>query len=313
MKIDRALAAAALLLASSGLYAYQIIEGRYRVETSPGVFQDQLVVRCDDGRTLTVPWETRLAEACSEGLMGEPLPKAARTPQAAARAAGAPPAEPTQKGAKPAPDAPATPTAAALLLDEQTQKDAMLAQVRAQFGNVPVPEHYIEFKPGVDGLSMRFLPPLSDILKKYETCRRARDLSADCAGERDRALTKLSDSASQSAPAKPAKLPAASSKPQAAAPEVPAQPPRSAPSGTPPAQPDATGQAVQPAAPAPLDRAAAEQKIGEEYALCMRAKPKFECEQARAKALSELDKPKAGKPKRAAKQAGMPPKLATAQ
>jgi hypothetical protein len=40
----------------------------------------------------------------------------------------------------------------------------------------------------------------------------------------------------------------------------------------------------------------AEQKIAEDYAWCMRAKPKFECEQARAKALSALSKPKPGKP-----------------
>jgi hypothetical protein len=45
----------------------------------------------------------------------------------------------------------------------------------------------------------------------------------------------------------------------------------------------------------------------------MRAKPKFECEQARAKALSALDKPKpAAKPKRPAKQAAAP-NVATAR
>ena len=50
MKFDRAVVASALLLASGGLHAYQIIEGRYRVEVSPGTYEDQLVVRCDDGR-----------------------------------------------------------------------------------------------------------------------------------------------------------------------------------------------------------------------------------------------------------------------
>jgi hypothetical protein len=314
MKIDRALAAAALLLASGALHAYQIIEGRYRVETSPGVFQDLLVVRCDDGRTLTVPWETRLAEACNEGLMGEPLPKAAGKPPVQTVAAA--PATAAAEPAKPAPSAPVATqaeAAPALLMDEQTQKEAMLAQVRSQFGNVP--EQYIEFKPGADGLSMRFLPPLSDILKKYEACRRARDLSADCGGERDRALARLTNTAAPAAAARgtrPEKQQAAAQKPQPAAPDAPrssaaiaapaaTQAPATQAAATPapaPAQPAA--QALAPATP---ERAAVEQKIGEDYAWCMRAKPKFECEQARAKALSELDRPKNGKTKRPAKQA----------
>ena len=309
MQIDRALAAAALVLASGALHAYQIVEGRYRVETSPGVFQDQLIVRCDDARTLTVPWETKLAEACSEGLMGEPLPKAASRPQPTSAA----PAAPLQNAEKPAPTAPvaiATEATPASLLDEKAQKDAMLSQVRAQIGNVP--EHYIEFKPGADGLSMRFLPPLSDIVKKYETCRRARDLSADCGGERDRALAKLSEGSVQSSASRPDKPSAPAHKSQAAATDTSAQPPRSAAVATPPAQPDPARPAVQPP-PATPDRAAAEQRIGEDYAWCMRSKPKFDCEQARAKALSALEQPKAGKTKRAGKQAGLTPKVATAQ
>ena len=79
----RILVAVALAFASHALLAYQIVEGRYRVETSPGVFEDQLVVRCDDGRTLTVPWETRLAETCGEGLMGERVGKPGKSPAAA--------------------------------------------------------------------------------------------------------------------------------------------------------------------------------------------------------------------------------------
>jgi hypothetical protein len=320
MKTDRVAVAAALLLASAllpvstELRAYQIIEGRYRVEVSPGVFEDQLVVRCDDGRTLTVRWETKLAEACGESLMGGPAPKAARAaaPSPAPKAAQSPQAAPQTKTAPEPPAAAATPAG---LLDEQSQKDAMLAQVRAQFGDVP--EHYVEFKPGPDGLSMRFLPPLSDILKKYEMCRKVRETRADCAADRDNAIAKLSATRPPAAAgtdkgvdkanpavagddkslAPPAKAAAPSETPAAASPQAHAAP----------AQPDA-------AAAAAADRVAAEQKILEEYTWCMRAKPKFECEQARAKALSALDKPKpAAKPKRAPKQAAAPNVAATAR
>ncbi|HXV06896.1 MAG TPA: hypothetical protein VD791_02620 [Burkholderiales bacterium] len=322
MKTTRVAVAAALLLASAllpvstELRAYQIIEGRYRVEVSPGVFEDQLVVRCDDGRTLTVRWETKLAEACGESLMGGPAPKAARAaaPSPAPKAAQSPQAAPQTKTAPEPPPAAATPAG---LLDEQSQKDAMLAQVRAQFGDVP--EHYVEFKPGPDGLSMRFLPPLSDILKKYEMCRKVRETRADCAADRDNAIAKLSatrppaaagtdkavdkanpavagDDKSLAPPAKAA-APSETPAPAAASPQAHAAP----------AQPDA-------AAAAAADRVAAEQKILEEYTWCMRAKPKFECEQARAKALSALDKPKpAAKPKRAPKQAAAPNVAATAR
>ena len=312
MKLDRALAAAALLLASGASHAYQIIEGRYRVETSPGVFQDLLVVRCDDGRTLTVPWETKLAEACNEGLMGERLPKAAAKPQAPVVTAAAPP---IQETAIPVPVvAPSTQsaTAPALLMDEQAQKEAMLAQVRMQFGNLP--EQYIDFKPGADGLSMRFLPPLSDIIKKYEACRRARDLSADCGGERDRALAKLTNNVAP--PAAAAGGTPRADKAQVAHKAQPAageSPRGSAAAAAPATLPEAAQPAVQAPAPAMPDRAATEQKIGEDFASCMRAKPKFECEQARAKALGEFDRPKNGKTKRPAKQAAsVSGKVATA-
>ena len=50
-------------------------------------------------------------------------------------------------------------------------------------------------------------------------------------------------------------------------------------------------------------RAAAERKIADDYAACMRAKPKFDCEQSRAKALSALEAPKPAKPQRPRKQA----------
>lgn len=320
MKTDRAVVAAALLLASSGLHAYQIIEGRYRVEVSPGTFEDQLVVRCDDGRTLTVAWETKLAEACGENLMGGARSKPARAAPASPAPKAAQTAQP-DKGAK----TPVEPTVAgnspAALFDEQSQKEAMLAQVRAQFGNVP--ERFIEFKPGADGLSMRFLPPLSDILKKYEMCRRARAPRTDCAADRDRAIAKLTDALPPAAaiddkPATPAAKvapPAESPVPAAASADV-----HPAPIETPPPAKSAEtlSAPVQPAPAAPaaapaLDRAAAEQKILEDYTWCMRAKPKFECEQARARALSTLDKPKpAGKAKRPGKQAAAP-NVATAR
>jgi hypothetical protein len=342
MKTDRVVVAAALLLGSallpvsSDLHAYQIIEGRYRVEVSPGVFEDQLVVRCDDGRTLTVSWETKLAEACGESLMGGPAPKGARA-AAAGPAPKAPQSPQAAPEAKTAPEPPAAVAVPAGLLDEQSQKDAMLAQVRAQFGDVP--ERYVEFKPGPDGLSMRFLPPLSDILKKYEMCRKVRETRADCAADRDKAIAKLSGApppaaagtekaaagaekaaaGTEKAAAGTEKVlgnadPAVAGDEKSPAPPVKAAAPREAPppaatspQGPAPAQPDA-------AAAAAADRAAAEQKILEEYTWCMRAKPKFECEQARAKALSALDKPKpAAKPKRPPKQAAAPNVAATAR
>ena len=50
-------------------------------------------------------------------------------------------------------------------------------------------------------------------------------------------------------------------------------------------------------------RAAAERKIADDYATCMRAKPKFDCEKSRAKALSALEAPKPAKTQRPRKQA----------
>jgi hypothetical protein len=271
MKTQHAIAATALWLLAAGANAYQIVEGRYRVEVAPGVFQDQLVVRCDDGESITVPWDTKLAEACGESLMGESSPQRRVSKS---------------------------------LADDKAQQEAMLTQVRAQFGNVS--ERYVEFKPGPDGLAMRFRPPMSDILKKYELCRKSRDRSADCAAERDRALAALG--------------PAGTTPPLKDAPSRAAQPELQSPSGAAPAPPRVAvmpaSNSVARAAPEPskamqlppsqppaADRAAAEQRIAAEHSSCMRAKPKYECEQARAKALSALDKPaaKPAKAKRAAK------------
>jgi hypothetical protein len=45
---------------------------------------------------------------------------------------------------------------------------------------------------------------------------------------------------------------------------------------------------------------AAEQKINQDYMACMRAKPKFDCDQARTKSTAALDKPKVAKPRKSA-------------
>jgi hypothetical protein len=61
----------------------------------------------------------------------------------------------------------------------------------------------------------------------------------------------------------------------------------------------------EPAPAAPLrrrpDRAAREEKIAQDYASCMRARPKFECETARSAAIKALDAPPKAKSKSAAK------------
>jgi hypothetical protein len=311
----RILVAVALASASPLLYAYQIVEGRYRVETAPGVFEDQLVVRCDDGRTLTVPWETRLAEACGEGLMGERTGRTARMqtpPPAEAAAAISEDAE--GPAAAPASAQPAT------LFDESAQREAMLAQIRAQFGDIP--ERYIEFKPGPDGLSMRLLPPLNEIVKKYEACRRARQPGVQCAAMRDQAVAKLQEAPATSAAAappapavpraKPAKSGSAGKATAAtgdtaetaavtasAAPASGNSAAASAPQQAAAADPRTDPPSSTPA-PGALDRAGMEQKIAEDHALCMRLKPKFECEQARSRALGRLDRPKPVKPARVA-------------
>ena len=63
--MNRFLLFAALFLAGPA-QAYVILESKYRVEVKPGMFQDQLVLKCDNGRKITVPWEARLSEACGE-------------------------------------------------------------------------------------------------------------------------------------------------------------------------------------------------------------------------------------------------------
>ena len=309
MKPITLLAAGALALAGSDLLAYQILESRFHVEVAPDKYVDQLVLRCEDGRQITVPWQSKLAEACGEDLMGN-----VTTPPAKA--------------------------ASAATIDEQ-QKQAMMEQLRSQYGNIS--EKQVEFFSGPTGISTRFKPPIVEILKKYESCRRAQKDKAFCAGERDKALARLADpkpapaathapeaeaagretvaaataadatarspgvaapspeAASQAAPA-PARVEAAAQAkpaPQAAAQPVKPEPAPQAAAQTPKAQPaPPAADTAPPAPPSEAEaRAAAEQKILQEYMACMRAKPKFECDQARAKAVSALDKPKAAQKK----------------
>jgi len=267
-----------------------------------------------------------------------------------AKAAAAPPADPADPALKvdvapaPAATAPAAGHTPGVLFDENGQREAMLAQVRAQLGDVP--ERYIEFKPGPDGLSMRWLPPLSEIMRKYEACRRAREPGAQCGAVRDQAIAKLSEpSAAPAAAAAPtpaaatartrpgktkasakgeaaAPIPdaAAAHEPNAAAPEAAAARADNEPHlVSEPQAPAATPGPIDPAPvkaetkPVPTDRAGLEQKAAEDHAVCMKLKPKFECEQARARALGTLERPKAPKPAKAAKQAkAASPQVATA-
>jgi hypothetical protein len=310
MRLHIALAAAALALASTDLMAYQIIASHYHVEVEPDKFVDQLVLRCEDGKEITVPWQSKLAESCGEDLMGNvsrSQPKSAAAPA-----------------------------------DEQ-QKQAMLKQLHGHYNNMP--DQNVEFNSGPDGLSAHFTPPMVEILKKYEACRKTHKDKAYCATERDRAMAALSDapaadaaatSAKEAAatPAKetvpaPVKKPGGRSKRAQAAATQPAQPvpqptaaeeprgdspapaatasepaalatttaaaeaPPLAAAATPSSPPnDAAPTAPVPAAkPSDADaRASAEKKIGEDYAACMRNKPKFECEEARSKALVDLDR-----------------------
>ena len=303
MKPITLLAAGALALAGSDLLAYQILESHFHVEVGPDKYVDQLVLRCEDGRQITVPWQSKLAEACGEDLMGNVTTPSAKT--------------------------------SAAPIDEQ-QKQAMLEQLRSQYGNIS--EKQVEFFSGPTGISTRFKPPIVEILKKYESCRRAQKDKALCAAERDKALARLADPKPGVAPAEAAVREAAAapaSPPTDSAPRSPgavqapqepaalatttparveaaaparveaatavakAEPAPQAAAQTPKAPP--TPQAADTPPPAPQSeaeaRAAAEQKILQEYMACMRAKPKFDCDQARAKAMSALDKPKAAQKK----------------
>jgi len=294
MKTSPLLVASALLLASGNLVAYQIVESRFHVEVAPNKFVDQLVLRCEDGRQVTVPWQSKLAESCGEDLMGNvTLPPASAAP-----------------------------------IDEQ-QKQAMLEQLRSQYGNIS--EKQVEFISGPAGISTRFKPPIVEVLKKYESCRKALKDKAYCAAERDKALARLADPKPTSVAARtpeatesPSRQPGVpASIPETAAAPTPSPNPGSTPkeatvppsasSASSPASSEAAPQPTQTAAvaatpaeppPAPPSeqevRGAAEQKINQDYMTCLRAKPKYDCDQARTKALTALDKPKSQKQRKPA-------------
>jgi hypothetical protein len=266
MKVLSLFAAGAMALMTGDLLAYQIVESRYHVETSPGTFVDQLILRCEDGRVITIPWQSNLAESCGEDLMGN-----VTTPPHAADAMSA---------------------------DEQ-QKQAMLKQLRSQYGKAS--EKHVDFVSGPGGLSTRLDPALVEVLKKYESCRKSSRDKAHCAAERDRAMAALPErEVPITEPAARAQMPVTEEPPSA--PAVPIRAAAAAPPAEPVAEPAKTEMpaapretavpAPAPAAAVPETRAAAAQKIETDYTGCMRAKPKYECDQSRARALSALDKPK---------------------
>ncbi len=214
MKPSSFLVTGALTLASSNLMAYQILESRFHVEVAPNKYVDQLVLRCEDGRQITVPWQSKLAESCGEDLMGNVT---------------APPAK-----------------AASAPIDEQ-QKQAMLEQLRSQYGNIS--EKQVEFISGPSGVSTRFKPPIVEVLKKYESCRKALKDKSYCAGERDKALARLADPkpAPAAAPA-PESTESASREPAVAA-STPEAPSRSPAPGSAPQQAKAQTTAAPPETP----------------------------------------------------------------
>jgi hypothetical protein len=274
------------------------------------VFEDQLVLKCDNGRKLTVPWEARLSEACGE----VDIPRAAQ--------AAAPKDE-----------------------AQERQKEILMSRVREQLGNVD--ERHVTVESPQGGTEPHFSPQMREILKRYEVCRKSTKNSPTCAAERNQAMAALSSQPVGSEPAaveaKPtpkakSSKPAAKPKPVAAKPApkpeaepaehvepiaiepVPVEPAEAAAKPEPEitqtaatAPPAATATAATPSAaaatPAPApDRTAREQKIAEDYAQCMRARPKFECETARAAALKALDAParSKAKPKTAASKTPSP-------
>lgn len=307
--MNRSLLCFATLLLAGQAQAYVILESKYRVEVQPGVFEDQLVLKCDNGKKITVPWEARLSEACGE----VDIPRAS--------------------AAVPAP----RDDAAEQQDSRERQKEIMMSRMREQFGDVD--ERHVTVESGLGGAEPHFSPQMREILKRYELCRKNTKGSPTCATERNQAMAALStapagggSAAAQSTgaapqPAAPAKgKPAARHKQAAVKPAAkPATPPaepvgaQAAPvkpdaepvqaatpapspaSGAPEAMPVAT--AAAPAAATPADRAAREQKIAQDFVSCMRAKPKFECETARAAALKALDAPPKAKSKSAAKAA----------
>jgi hypothetical protein len=269
--------AVVLALTNGAVHAYQIVEGKYRVETSPGVFQDQLVVRCEDGRQLTLPWETKLREACGESLMGAEMP------------------QPIEAAAAPAPARPASPSVPDFGTSFEVQKRMLLTRLRVQSGDVP--EQLVSFEQRPDGLVMHHAPALSAVLKQFETCREAR--GSDCVAVRNAAYARLraTDAAAAAAVAPASVTAAQANQPPHTAPPTQVQP---AKAGRPAAsKSNAKPVAVRPSkavghAPSQAQgdewRAMMENEIAEQYKWCVRSKPKEKCEQARARALGRLTK-----------------------
>jgi hypothetical protein len=308
----------ATLLLAGQAQAYVILESKYRVEVKPGVFEDQLVLKCDNGKKITVPWEARLSEVCGE----VDIPRAV-----AGAAAAAPRDNPDEQ-----PDS------------RERQKEIMMSRVREQFGDID--ERHVTVESGLGGAEPHFSPQMREILKRYELCRKNTKGSPTCATERNQAMAALSAPAAGSgtaavqstglesqpaapvkgkpaakrkqAAAKPAAKPAATSAAPANPETAPVNPESQPMQPAMPAPPPANGEpaampvaAAVPAAAAPaLDRAAREEKIAQDYASCMRAKPKFECETARAAAIRALDAP--AKAKARSKSAAKEPAPAVA-
>lgn len=281
--MHRALLFAAVVL-SFPAQAYVILESKYRVEVAPGVFEDQLVLKCDNGRQITVPWEARLSEACGE----VDIPRTA---------------------------APAQPAAAS----QERQKEIQKARMREQFGDID--ERHVTVESGLEGGDAHFSPQMREILKRYELCRKNTKGSQTCAAERDQAMAALSSRPAASEPqqqpaeprpapdpkaaVKPAASPAASAETESTRPTPAAEPAYAvAPPAAPPAKP--APQTPEPAA----DRVAREQKIAEDYAWCMRAKPRFVCDTERADALKALDAPAKPKVKNKAAKGSRSPEVA---
>jgi len=268
--------AVVLALTAGAVHAYQIVEGKYRVETSPGVFQDQLVVRCEDGRQLTLPWETKLREACGESLMGADA------------------SQPVKAAAAPEPVNPASPSVPDFGSSVEVQKRMLLTRLRVQSGDVP--EHLVSFEQRPDGVVMHRAPVLSAVLNQFETCREAR--GSDCVAVRNAAYARLRGiDAAAVAPVMMAQTTPA---------PVTAQPMKTQPAkATRSAAPNAKPPAVRPAKEAGHGtsqaqgdewRAMMENEIAEQFKWCVRSKPKEKCEQARTRALSRLNKAGTARP-----------------
>ena len=316
MKAYSMLAAAAMALASGNLLAYEIVGSHYHVEVEPNKFIDQLILRCEDGHRITVPWQSNLADACGEDLMGNV-------------SRSRPKANPPHAG--------------------EPQKPATSKQPQSHTDDSPEPDVQATLAP-VEA-TPHISPATADILKQYEVCRRTHKDKSACASERDRAMASLAgakptDPAAPSSSPVPVKSVDAAPVRDASAPPPSveaAQPPRpdratqapaasqpTSPVTAEPPAPAVTHPATQPiaseelvagtppsassAAPAPATtpavpaseaerRAAAEKKISDDYATCMRKKPKLECDKARAKALADLDHPKPAKPAHPQKRA----------